>query len=83
VKAEQRILTYNPYILSLVYCPAFIESQLEAASPTGDFIASLVNLGESVVLWQISTFPLGIICLKVNKALGAVNPHARSFLAHS
>lgn len=81
-EAEKCVLIYNPCILSLVYCPAFIECQLEAASLTGDFIASLVNLGESGALCQISTFPLGIICIKVNKALGAVNSHSH-LPAHS
>lgn len=34
------------------------------------------------VFWQIITFPLGIICLRVNKALGVVNPHTDTFLAY-
>lgn len=47
-EAEKCVLTYNPCILSLVDCPAFIECQLETTSPTADIIA-ILNLGESLV----------------------------------
>lgn len=46
------------------------------------FIVRLVNLAESLILWQISTFPLGIICLRVKESLGVVNPHTDTFLAY-